>query len=251
MITDLIYKRIDPPEKFRNLIAFYWSLDNPTNEDEECTILPDGYFDIIYVSNKGESFHPLFFGLSTKPANVRVNAHGRVMSISFKLSAAERVLDHGIAGFTDRFEDLEDQHWPGELPFDFEFPSFCNLVAEVIGQQKVPDRDETDSLIFESIYKHYGNITVNELSRLSGWGARKMNRYFQHHFGIPLKTYCNILRFRSSFDQLHHGELYPPAEFTDQSHFIREVRKYSGTTPGVLARNPGDRFIQFSTLHTE
>jgi AraC-like DNA-binding protein len=248
MISDLIYNRQYPPEELNPFIAFYWALENPTDVDEDVTILPDGYFDIIYVSDKGKPFRPLLFGLATKQAHVVVKSRSLALAISFKLPAAETVLDHGIAGFTDHFDVLEDSHWPGFLSFDLEFSTFCDHVNEKLSQWARPHNMDIIRILFEFIYKSAGNKTVSELSLQSGWSTRKLNRYFQHYFGIPLKTYCNILRFRSSFNHLHLGELHPSAEFTDQSHFIREIRKYAGTTPGVLARNPGDRFIQFSTL---
>ncbi len=36
-----------------------------------------------------------------------------------------------------------------------------------------------------------------------------MNRYFNQEYGISLKTYCNILRFRASFRHIKEGKLYP------------------------------------------
>ncbi|MBU7570130.1 MAG: helix-turn-helix transcriptional regulator, partial [Flavobacterium sp.] len=103
--------------------------------------------------------------------------------------------------------------------------------------------------LFDQIYTSNGTLTVKELSEKAGWSSRQMNRYFSHQFGLPLKTYCNILRFRASFKHLKEGKLFPEQDFTDQAHFIRDVKKFSGVLPKELSQNKNDRFIQFSTLN--
>ena len=80
------------------------------------------------------------------------------------------------------------------------------------------------------------------------WSKRQISRYFKNRFGLSLKAYCNILRYRASFQQLKEQQLYPEQDYADQAHFIRDVKKYSGVTPKKLAENKNGRFIQLSTL---
>lgn len=75
-----------------------------------------------------------------------------------------------------------------------------------------------------------------------------MNRYFNQTFGLSLKAYCNILRFRASIEHIKQGKLFPELNFSDQAHFIKEVKKLSGVVPKELSKNENDRFIQLSTL---
>jgi AraC-like DNA-binding protein len=89
---------------------------------------------------------------------------------------------------------------------------------------------------------------VKELSQKAYWSARQIGRYFNNYFGINLKAYCNILRFRASFTQIKEGKFFPEGDFADQPHFIKEVKKHSGVTPKVLNKNKNDRYIQFSLL---
>ncbi len=80
------------------------------------------------------------------------------------------------------------------------------------------------------------------------WPPRQINRYFNEYFGVSLKAYCSILRFRASLNHIAHGKLFPELNFTDQNHFIKEIKKFSGAVPGVLARNQNDRFILLSAI---
>jgi AraC-like DNA-binding protein len=108
--------------------------------------------------------------------------------------------------------------------------------------------DERKRKLFNLIYAAQGSITIKELSESVHWSSRQINRYFNQWFGLSLKAYCNILRYRASFKQISEGKLFPEQNFTDQAHFIKAVKRYSGVTPKELAKNADDRFIQFSTL---
>ncbi|WP_409017658.1 helix-turn-helix domain-containing protein [Chryseobacterium sp. 2987] len=75
-----------------------------------------------------------------------------------------------------------------------------------------------------------------------------MNRYFHKWLGVTLKSYLNIIRFSNSLKQLKNGDFYPQLDYADQSHFIREVKKFTGVKPIILKKNENDRFIQFSLM---
>ncbi|MGE8425120.1 MAG: AraC family transcriptional regulator, partial [Sphingobacterium siyangense] len=77
------------------------------------------------------------------------------------------------------------------------------------------------------------------------------NRYFNQQFGLSLKSYCNILRFRSSLDHIAKGKLFPEEHFFDQTHFIKEIKKFSGVVPKELLKNKNDRFILLSSLTSQ
>ena len=91
-------------------------------------------------------------------------------------------------------------------------------------------------------------MSVQELSENVFWSARQINRYFNQQFGISLKAYCNILRFGSSFKDISEGRLFPEENFTDQNHFIKEIKKYSGVTPKELSKNKDDRFMDIVAI---
>jgi AraC-like DNA-binding protein len=91
-------------------------------------------------------------------------------------------------------------------------------------------------------------LSVKELSEKVFWSSRQINRYFQQTFGISLKAYCNIFRFKSSLNHIKKGKLFPELNYADQNHFIREVKKMSGVTPKELSKNQNDRFILLSAI---
>jgi AraC-like DNA-binding protein len=91
-------------------------------------------------------------------------------------------------------------------------------------------------------------MSIKELSEKVFWSSRQINRYFNQQFGLSLKAFCNILRFRASLEHIAHGKLFPELNFTDQNHFIKEIKRFSGVVPKELSKNKNDRFVLLSVL---
>jgi len=85
-------------------------------------------------------------------------------------------------------------------------------------------------------------------SNLPDHSSRQINRYFNQQFGISLKAYCNILRFGASFKHISEGQLFPQESFTDQNHFIKQIKKYAGVTPKELSKNKDEQFIDMVSI---
>ena len=93
--------------------------------------------------------------------------------------------------------------------------------------------------------------TVADVAEYSGLSCRTINRYFAGQFGLPLKRFLSIVRFRSTFPSIGSGVLWPDVECYDQSHFIREVKAFSGVPPKTLYKNIDGRYLQFPVRKKE
>ncbi len=83
------------------------------------------------------------------------------------------------------------------------------------------------------------NNTVSALAGQACLGVRQFNRLFRHHVGMAPKEYASVVRFHKSLQLLRHGDatlagVAAGAGYADQSHFVRECRRFSGLTPGAL-----------------
>lgn len=113
------------------------------------------------------------------------------------------------------------------------------------------DIDNRKKTLFDLIYASDGSMSVKELSTKVFWSSRQINRYFNQQFGIALKAYCTILRFRAALQQIKEGKFFPEGHFADQTHFIKEIKKFSGALPKDLYKNQNDRFILFSSFENK
>jgi AraC-like DNA-binding protein len=84
--------------------------------------------------------------------------------------------------------------------------------------------------------------TVKQLSELSGYSSRHLQRIMLEDIGLSPKTLLNILRFERSQTFVSRGgfaALASAGGYYDQSHMIKEYRKYAGLTPRALAGTSG------------
>lgn len=87
---------------------------------------------------------------------------------------------------------------------------------------------------------------VPELVEATGMSIRSVERMTKHYYGLPPRMLARKYRAVRAASALARGECLDAAQlgdaFYDQSHLIREMKRFAGATPGQLAR---------PTLYTE
>lgn len=248
-VNALKYHVVKPPDSLADFVESFWCLENTLETDKELVVVPDGRVDLFLSRSSTQGFHITLAGLESEPDCVAFEAKTLIFAVSFKLLAIEYVIQQPIASFLNRVMPLPDHFWGFDSSDFSDFDTFCSKVSEhirgILAQKSIDPRKQQ---LFRAIYSQQGDISVQELAKTIQWSERQINRYFTTQFGISLKSYCNILRFRASFPHIKEGKLAPEQNYTDQAHFIREIKRFSGVTPKELLKNVNDRFIQFSTL---
>jgi AraC-like DNA-binding protein len=101
-------------------------------------------------------------------------------------------------------------------------------------------KQEADSVFDYSIQRikdTHGSISLKELERKTGYTSRWLNTKFSEKIGISPKNFASICRFQSCyalFTQnpqafLKEKEFYN--YFYDQTHFIKDFRRFTGLPP--------------------
>ncbi|AOW09337.1 helix-turn-helix domain-containing protein [Flavobacterium gilvum] len=237
-----------PETAITNFVDSFWALHNTSDFGKNIIILPDGRIDLLFSKSTNEPYHIMLLGISTQPEQVVIAPNSVTFAISLKLPAIEYILKSSIADILDNAKNVTQifSHID-ETALD-DFDTFCKNATKRIKELIPENLDKRKIKLFDLIYASKGNIAITELSKKVFWSSRQINRYFNQQLGIPLKTYCNIVRFRASFEQLKNGKLFPEGNYTDQSHFIKEIKKLSGVLPKDLYKNINDRFIQLTDL---
>jgi len=242
------YRVIKPVPALADFVESLWMLINHSETGKEIVVLPDGRFDIIFSYSDTEPYNVSLMGLSNEAEQTTFSSNAVMFAVSFKLLAIEYLLDTKAAFILNTSRSLPVDFW-GIAKSDLtNFETFCEKVSAKMLSLIKPNIDNRKQKLFDLIYSSNGSLIVKELSKTIFWTERQINRYFNQFFGMPLKAYCNILRFRASFTHIKEGKLFPQQNFADQPHFIKEVKKLSGVIPKELSKNKNDRFIQFSTL---
>lgn len=82
-----------------------------------------------------------------------------------------------------------------------------------------------------------GNISCETLQELTNTGKKTLERAFMNFHGMYPKMYIRIIRFNRAKQMIDHGlhpnltELAYHLGYFDQSHFIKDFKKFSGQTP--------------------
>ena len=102
---------------------------------------------------------------------------------------------------------------------------------------------ETDKLIVEAvklIYETKGAIRIKELNEKLFISQSPFEKRFRKVVGTTAKKFASIVRFNAVLDNLNETksltEICYENNFFDQAHFIRDFKKYTGSTPENFKR---------------
>jgi len=246
MENHLDFQLIQPDSSIRDFVYCFSSLKNFCNE-HDAVVIPNGKVDLIFSLSKDNRLQTVLLGLESQPKYPDQDVND-FFSVSLHPVAVEYILGFPIADILNSGKLMPDHFWdfhPDDLN---DFGGFCSKVTQKIHSLLQEKADPRKLKLFKLISDFNGEISVGELSEQVLWSPREINRYFNKQFGLSVKAYCKILRFQASLEHIREGELYPQLNFTDQSHFIKEIKKLSGVSPKELHKNDNGRFLQFLAL---
>lgn len=250
MDEELKYRLIKPDQSIADFVYCFSSLQN-LSDQKEGIVIPNGKIDLLFYKTKDNQLQIVLMGLETKPKPTPKLDISSFFSISFNPLALEYVLHQSTADLVNGGIALPNNFWDFNINDLDDFEMFCEKASSKIKSILPNEIDKRKLKLFKSIFESDGEINIKELSEKIVWEERQINRYFKKYLGISLKYYCNILRFQASLFHIKDGNLYPQLNFTDQSHFIKEIKKLSGVSPKELFKNQNDRFLQFLVYHTK
>ncbi len=246
--NQLEYTSLKPDGALKDLVESIWMMKYHADETEGSIIVPDGKIDVAVLVMEDGSFEIFISGIFTGPVIKPPFPKSKMFVMSFHPVAAEYIFKQSFAELKNNRQKLPAGYW-GFCKEDLtDLKHFYEKACHLISLKLKKEVDPRKLKLFELIYSSKGAVTVNELAEQAGWSSRQMNRYFNNWLGISLKAYLNMIRFSNSMKQLKNGNFYPELNYGDQSHFIREVKKFAGAKPTILNKNENDRFIQLSMM---
>ena len=235
------YNWMNPSPLLAGLVNQFWQMDSTATVPEAFTVLPDGVFELVLTFQSGRAAQVSLFGVGTAPLVVSLAPHTTWLGVRFPLLAADYLFAGPplpLNGQLDLPADFWDLH---TLPAPTLPALAAHLTAHFTSRLAGSPPDRRKQRLFQQLYQQAGTQTVVQLAVAADWAPRQLNRYFSRQFGLSLKTFSNVLRAYTAARQLRPADLLPPGYY-DQSHGIRELKKYLGATPRQLCRD--DRFIQ-------
>lgn len=121
----------------------------------------------------------------------------------------------------------------------------CMTILTNFLLEKLNHAHPCDRLIEESLQLIHWNIktaTVNQLIEQFHISERQFEKRFIKTVGITPQFYIRIKRFNESINMIDSGkyerlvDIAHALNFYDQSHFIRDIKEFSGITPKSISQ---------------
>ena len=193
-------------------------------------ILPDACIDIIIDFTNKTIF---FAGFSKETENFELNKNIDYMGVRLKPGViyllynipADKIMDKTIP-FNDINKILNLKNTKEKIEYLKNY-----FLQKTKNQKEKPLVD-----IIEELYRNPKEQFVNNIAKKFGYNERHLYRIFKINYGISPKVLLNILRLHLCLTQMLEKkmnliDIANSCGFYDQSHFIKEIKKYTGISP--------------------
>jgi len=242
------YAEWKPAPELRDLIYCYWQLKStkPLSRPFHYRVVSDGCIDIFLEPNNPQESYVM--GLSDSFDEFPLGTSFHYVGIRFLPGAFPQVYNLKASELTNRCEKLSDV-----------FPLVANSLAlnihdgltdqpikEILDDyfisQRGWDRGDADvrfCTALETILQKQGSLAIGkELAH--GISSRQLRRLFKFYIGESPKLFSRIVRFQqglqaqASAQRIVEHPVFYAAGYYDQSHFIKDFKTFSGSTPASI-----------------
>lgn len=113
-------------------------------------------------------------------------------------------------------------------------------------QFSLQDTDPIFEYCIEKIMASKGRITIRELEKKTGYSSRWLNVKFNDKLGVSPKNLSSIIRFKTYYQMFISGDEKSFSRndfyesYYDQSHFIKDFKRFTGLPPSKLEKQIND-----------
>ena len=257
------YDEVAPPPALAAHVRCIWSYEADAGEAAAAAerIVPDGRCELIvhfgapYLEGATRQPRALFAGQLTRPLWLRADGPAGVLGVRFHAAGARRFLGRPLAEATDRRIPLTDL-WAADarrlvrnVANASDASTRARIAAAFVAERIEAGDGKDDDVVARCVARleeGAGRVAIEELMDVAGIGRRQLERRFRDAVGVPPRLFASILRFRRVFDALQgpHGarwtEAAAAAGYFDQSHLIRDCRRFLGCTPTQFLETQGE-----------
>lgn len=226
-----VYREFNPPTALKSFVECFWTRRGSSGLN---CVLPDTCIDIVFSRATGLAIA----GTMTKVLDA---PDGEFVGVRFRAGMARQFIGVPAIEVVDTVLPLEDAWGRRGRALDEQLRSAAGseeMVATLCAALKIPSEVSPAQQAIEFLARNAGMISLKEISRYAGLGARQLRRRCLEATGISPKHLARIARFRRACSFIHArspqswASLSLECGYYDQAHFIRDFQEFSGSTPG-------------------
>lgn len=199
-----------------------------------------------YIANEGQIS---LVGVGDLPSMVDAQSNGAlgVIGVDFTPQGAYRFFQWRLKEVHNQLYQLADILGKTVRHIEERIVATTNMEEKLTIVQQflfnlftIKGADTVFEYCVNKIKKSSGAVSIRELERQTGYTTRWLNRKFEERMGISPKNFASIARFQYYYHALltnasrilTHKEFYN--HYYDESHFIREFKRFTGMSPAKL-----------------
>ena len=260
------YREFDVEPVLSDALAAAWTLDgmDESFRGDEGPVVPDGSVEVVIplaagqvglgvedgrvMASRGRAF---LVGPLTRPLALAYYGSIRLCSVRLDFRAAARLLGSDLSAIRDRAVLLDAispalaralEPAAAEEGVHLASKRMQQVVADAVRRSSTLDARFDGALA--AVLSTKGRIGVAAMAKKAALSARQLDRTFDRSLGLTPKLLCGIIRFRSAWELAARGACRNWAEvaarcgYADQSHLIRDFRRFAGGPPTVAMPAP-------------
>jgi AraC-like DNA-binding protein len=265
----VLFNEYKPSEQLKPFVEFFWTgiFNTGASAFFEQRVIPNGYVElIIHLSDfhcellQGKDYSPspnfTIIGLFTKPYDVHFRKKVNVFGIRFKPEGVYNIFGIPAAEIGSDFADIKNITGRRFIEFTEQLKEAKTVADRIILAEKYLSQNLNRNrinlyylnLAAEIIRHKKGMLSIEELSAAVFISTRQLEREFKQKLGISPKFYMRIARLNEVNRRIQKGyrfilsDLAYSSGYTDQAHFIKDFKYFTGESPSIFVREK-DRFI--------
>lgn len=259
MAAENIMKTIQPyfvmatPEYHKGIVMNYGILHfydyyKHTDLENRIMVVPDGCIDIMFEKD-ASGIKARVAGTVLEKTMVENENGKEYFGVRFLAGELPTIVNASMKDFVQHEINLEDVIRDRDFLKRMEdaydkgkwMEGFLKFYKEAFDKQAfIPERGNSRQLVEymkNQIISTNGNVAVSELAEQTGYTERYINKVFKQNMGINPKTFGMIMKFQKVIQKINQEEeckltdIGVDVGYYDQSHFIRDFKKYAALTP--------------------
>lgn len=240
------YHSIMYTKPYQALFYEFQTSSNP-RVNQQVTYIPSGCMDILFIlGNRGECFIEIL-GSGTQAKQIQRYTNASYFGIRLKPGMFLAYHGMSLRDLVDQdllfdLSDLDPEDIMSAFVQDLVKCSALQAKAKLFlryfnNEIKVTDVNDLTGYVLSEINSTQGSVRIHELAEDLHYSERHIARIFQDSMGITPKTFARIVRFQNVVNSILSDPQYTLCEYmselgySDQAHFQREFKQYSGITP--------------------
>jgi AraC-like DNA-binding protein len=250
----------NPPVSLKRYVAYFWSLRCPHNGRLALQMFANGVSGIIVQHHNGGSAlrrapgtqaaggHAVptafIYGKRTRPGQLVADGPFEMTGVVFRSQALYTLLKIDPVEVSNGPVNVDDV-FAGNLADQLLNAKGASQQLSVLGGSlaRTVDGVPDDVLVSEGlrlIRRQVQTVRIPAVLKRLGISERNFERRFKRSVGVSPHQYLRVVRFQEAVQLLRKqhferlSDLASELGYTDQSHFIKEIREFAGCTPTDL-----------------